>query len=86
MNDLLYVPRSVSEFAQSVYNWFKTDEDSEPKHRKTFYGATEEIHDDIVYDYMARLQTIRRGHAQVNSCSYINQLFVVQNLKIAMNG
>eukprot|EP00112_Aurelia_sp_Birch-Aquarium-sp1_P017330 Seg4001.2 transcript_id=Seg4001.2/GoldUCD/mRNA.D3Y31 product="Ubiquitin-associated domain-containing protein 2" protein_id=Seg4001.2/GoldUCD/D3Y31 len=64
VNDLLYVPRSASNFAQSVYNWFKTGEDSEPRHRKAFYGATEEIHDDIVYDYLSRLQTMRRGHAQ----------------------
>ena len=45
--------------AQTVYNWFQIDGDK-PCHKKTFCGATEEIHDDMMYDYMTRLQASGR--------------------------
>ena len=41
--------------AQSVYDWFQVDDDK-PGHRKTFYGATESIQDDMMYDFMSKIQ------------------------------
>ena len=45
---------------QSVYEWFRVDEEK-PAYRRTLYGATEDIQDDMMYDFMTRMQTTRRA-------------------------
>eukprot|EP00794_Sanderia_malayensis_P011001 gene11001-12164_t len=57
----LCVPDFISSLARTVYNWFVINDDTKPRHRKVFAGATEEIHEDMMYDYLLRMQTSRTG-------------------------
>lgn len=60
----IFVPNFISNMVQSVYEWFRVDEEK-PAYRRTLYGATEDIQDDMMYDFMTRMQTTRRANSRL---------------------
>ena len=61
----LCIPTRMSQLTQAVYDWFQVGPNKKSNHCKSFYGATVEIHDDIVYDYLSRWQMSQGGFASV---------------------
>ncbi|XP_065056501.1 ubiquitin-associated domain-containing protein 2-like isoform X2 [Rhopilema esculentum] len=57
----LCIPTRISQLTQAVYDWFQVGSDKKSNHCKSFYGATAEIHDDMVYDYLSRWQMSQGG-------------------------
>ena len=58
---------------QSVYEWFQVGGEK-PVYRRTFYGATDEIQDDMMYDFMTRMQTTGRAVGIFGIVFYIHLL------------